>query len=333
MNGIRIGALSEALGIPMKTLRRLADNDEIPSARTSGGHRTFDLDGVRGALSGHFPEASIVPRSPADWHGHFELVGLHEDQVWSTIVGALKIKQRAESGRIAAYSFTEMLNNAIDHSSGNAVDIDAWVSDGAFAFRIEDDGRGVFNRLRSGLGLGRDIEAAGELTKGKRTTSRERHTGEGIFFTSKVVGVLRLSANGLRLTFDNARGDVALGISRVTRGTTVEASIPDRPARTLRDVFEEFTDDNQAFAKSRPVVTLFGAGITFVSRSEARRLMDAMDAFETIDIDFAGVEDVGQGFVDEALRVWPSLHPGIQVNPINMNEAVEFMVNRALRHT
>lgn len=76
---------------------------------------------------------------------------------------------------------------------------------------------------------------------------------------------------------------------------------------------------------------LFGSGVTFVSRSEARRLLEGMTAFDDIDIDFAGVEDVGQGFVDEILRVWPSQHPGVGVHPINMNEAVEFMVRRAER--
>jgi len=60
-------------------------------------------------------------------------------------------------------------------------------------------------------------------------------------------------------------------------------------------------------------------------------VMADMTDFDDIDIDFAGVDDVGQGFVDEILRVWPSEHPGIRVHPINMNDAVAFMVRRALR--
>ncbi|HEY5221671.1 MAG TPA: DUF4325 domain-containing protein [Microbacteriaceae bacterium] len=331
MNEIRIGELSDSLGLPIKTLRRMADSGQIPSSRTPGGHRVFDLDAVRGSLSGRIPEASILPISPPDWEADFALDGLHEDQVWTIAADTLQIDRRTEDGRVAAYGFTEMLNNAIDHSGGTSANIQVWSSQHELAFRIADDGVGVFARIRSGLGLDRDIESAGELTKGKRTTFKERHTGEGIFFTSKAVGVLRLSANGLRLTFDNARGDVALGISRVSTGTVVKVSIPRPAAHTLRAVFEQFTDGEQSFAKSRPAVKLFGAGISFVSRSEARRLLDGMDTFGDIDVDFAGVEDVGQGFVDEVLRVWPAQHPGTTLNPINMNEAVEFMVNRALR--
>ena len=47
--------------------------------------------------------------------------------------------------------------------------------------------------------------------------------------------------------------------------------------------------------------------------------------------DFTGVTDVGQGFVDELLRVWPTAHPGKTVIPVNVdNPAVDFMIKRGL---
>jgi hypothetical protein len=89
--------------------------------------------------------------------------------------------------------------------------------------------------------------------------------------------------------------------------------------------------DDAAFARTRPVLKLFEIGATFVSRSEAKRLLDGPAAdFDAVDVDFTGVTDVGPGFVDELLRVWPNAHPGKTVNPINMNQAVEFMVRRGL---
>jgi hypothetical protein len=81
----------------------------------------------------------------------------------------------------------------------------------------------------------------------------------------------------------------------------------------------------------RPVVQLVKFGTSLVARSEAKRLLNDLPAdVETVDVDFAGVSDVGQGFVDELLRVWPNAHPSKAVNPINMNPAVEFMVRRGL---
>ena len=88
---------------------------------------------------------------------------------------------------------------------------------------------------------------------------------------------------------------------------------------------------DHAFVRTRPAVKLSEIRTVFVSRSEARRLLDGLDTdFDTVEVDFTGVTDVGQGFVDELLRVWPSSHPGKTVTPTNMNEAVEFMIQRGL---
>lgn len=76
------------------------------------------------------------------------------------------------------------------------------------------------------------------------------------------------------------------------------------------------------------MVKLFGLGVRFVSRSEAKRLMRGLERFREVLVDFAGVEEVGQGFVDEALRVWPSQHPKTRVEPVGMVGPVEFMVRR-----
>ena len=81
---------------------------------------------------------------------------------------------------------------------------------------------------------------------------------------------------------------------------------------------------------SRHVVRLADTDSILMSRAEARRVLTGASGFAEVDVDFTGVEVVGQGFADEVFRVWPSLNPGVHVNPINMIEAVEFMVRRAL---
>jgi hypothetical protein len=178
--------------------------------------------------------------------------------------------------------------------------------------------------------LASDFEAVQELSKGKRTTDRKRHTGEGIFFTSKAVDIFRLTSSGVRWTVDNLRHDTALGVVPASGGTSVVCQIDPQTDRSLAGIFHEFSRDH-AFVKTRPVVKLFAIGTTFVSRSEARRLLDGLEAdFETVEVDFAGVTDVGQGFVDELLRVWPAAHPDKTVIPANMNPAVQFMIERGL---
>ncbi len=116
-------------------------------------------------------------------------------------------------------------------------------------------------------------------------------------------------------------------------GTSVQCQVDPHTDRVIADIFLEFTDDHE-FVRTRPVVKLFEIATPFVSRSEARRLLDGLAAdFETVEVDFNGVTDVGQGFIDELLRVWPDTYPGKTVVPLNMNAAVRFMVDRIRRRS
>jgi hypothetical protein len=77
------------------------------------------------------------------------------------------------------------------------------------------------------------------------------------------------------------------------------------------------------------VVKLFSYGVRFVSRSEAKRLLDGLERFAHVILDFAGVELVGQGFADEVFRVWAAAHPAVALAAENMSPPVAFMVARA----
>jgi hypothetical protein len=81
---------------------------------------------------------------------------------------------------------------------------------------------------------------------------------------------------------------------------------------------------------TRPTVKLFEFGSSFVSRSEAKRLLNGLQKFEEIELDFQGVQSVGQGFVDEVFRVWVAENPSHKIIPINMNSKVKFMVERGM---
>jgi excisionase family DNA binding protein len=332
---VRIAEVARELGLSPTRIRQLADAGVIPSSRTPGGHRLFELGAVRAAVARRsLPKDPLTATMDADpsWYSELTLLGLSEDVVWRRVAEDLGLDQTSPAGQLIGYAFTEMLNNAIDHSGSERVTISWWVDSGQWTFEVRDYGVGAFPKLRDGLGLASDFEAVQELSKGKRTTDRLHHTGEGIFFTSKAMDLFRLTSSGVRWTVDNLRGDVALGMVPATEGTSVVCQIDPQTNRTLSGLFSEFTEDH-AFVRTRPVVKLFEIGTAFVSRSEARRLLEGLDSdFDTVEVDFAGVTDVGQGFVDELLRVWPAAHPGKTVVPTNMNKAVEFMIQRGLSH-
>jgi anti-sigma regulatory factor (Ser/Thr protein kinase) len=328
---LRVTEVARELGVSAARLRQLADTGVIPSERSPGGHRVFDAGAVRSALAGlpATADAELRWTSP-DWQRDLHLDGLSEDTVWRELVAdLLQDRLSVEARSITNYAFTGMLNNAIDHSGATTASARVWIARFELRFEIRDHGRGALPHLQHELRLNDAFDALGELTKGKTTTDPERHTGEGIFFTSKAVDVFTLESAGLRWTVDNLRGDQAVGASGVEHGTRIRCELDPETTRSLADVFAAYTEDHE-FTRTRTTVRLFGYGVRFVSRSEAKRLMRGLERFTHVLVDFSGVEEVGQGFVDEVLRVWPGQHPGTRVEPVGMTGAVEFMVRRGL---
>lgn len=258
---------------------------------------------------------------------------LSEDRVWDDARAVFpRLGEFKGAGEVLQHAFTEMVNNAIDHSGSPTIDVavEVDVPSDVARFAVIDRGIGVFENVRAKLGLDSGLAALQEISKGKTTTQPERHSGEGIFFTSKMGRLFELAANGLVWTVDNAREDQAIFARATDAGTTVRFETSLAAPRALTDVYAPYTHDFE-FDTSRVVIKLFEHGVRFVSRSEAKRLVVGLDRFRHVILDFAGVEGVGQGFADEVFRVWAKGHPGTHLRAENMTVPVTFMVERARR--
>jgi hypothetical protein len=74
-------------------------------------------------------------------------------------------------------------------------------------------------------------------------------------------------------------------------------------------------------------------GEALISRSQAKKLTRQFGCFQTVTIDFAGIEDIGQAFADEIFRVFANAHPEIKMVPVNMTRSVKAMVKRVQHPT
>jgi anti-sigma regulatory factor (Ser/Thr protein kinase) len=225
------------------------------------------------------------------------------------------------------FAFTEMVNNAIDHSNGRELRVRWYLNEKMLAFEIEDDGIGAFESLRESRGLKDDFEAVGELSKGKQTTNPALHSGLGIFLTSRLVDRFVLSANRLTWTVDNDLDDSAVGwLDRPRHGTLVRCEIRYDTTMTLPAVMGALQDPvTQRLNKTSIRVNLFRQG-EFVSRTEAKLIGARLEGFEVIELDFTGITQIGQGFADELFRVWVNDHPSSHLVPVNANPAVQAVI-------
>ena len=233
--------------------------------------------------------------------------------------------------RIVNYAFTEMLNNAIEHSQSKETEILIMRDKVHIRFEIADSGVGIFHHIMAKRGLRNELEAIQDLLKGKQTTDPEHHTGEGIFFTSKVADAFTIKSSTKELTFNNLVDDVFVRDIKDRRGTKVIFIIALDSRRNLQDVFSEYSTNSYEFNKTRVAVRLYKMETLYISRSQARRIMTGLEKFKTVILDFAHIKSIGQGFADEVFRVWRLHNQGINVEAVNTNENIDFMITRALR--
>ena len=243
---------------------------------------------------------------------------------------AIYRKMNANVAAILDYAFTEMLNNAIEHSQSKVIDVVMTRTPSIVRFVVSDRGIGIFQNIMKKRRLHDHLEAVQDLLKGKQTTAPELHTGEGIFFTSKVADSLAIRSSEKKLVFDNRQDDVYVIDGRPVIGTRVAFSIATGSHRELSDIFRKFTDDSLEFNKTNVLVRLYREGVEYVSRSQARRIVAGLETFKTIELDFAGVNTIGQGFADEIFRVWKSQHSGIKIVAKNAEPNVLFMIRHVM---
>ncbi len=260
---------------------------------------------------------------------------LQEDRVWRNNVFPLIKHLPGNIIDICHYGFTEMLNNVIDHSESGSATCYIEYSASNVLIIINDPGIGIFDKIKNALGLEDARHALLELAKGKLTTDPKRHSGEGIFFTSRMFDdyVIR-SGNLFFSRFDNE--DWLLETENYQQGTIILMEISPRSKRKLQEIFDKFTSehDDYGFTKTHvPVQLARYEGDTLVSRSQAKRLLARFDQFKEVFLDFSDIENIGQAFADEIFRVFRNAHPDIKLMWTNANPDVENMIRRALSST
>lgn len=234
---------------------------------------------------------------------------------------------------IAHHGFTEMLNNANDHSEGSRVSILMRLREGQLVIVVLDDGIGIFEKIARALALPDRRLAILELSKGKFTTDPRNHSGEGIFFTSRMFDQFQIDANDLHYDHDvRERHDWLMEFDKPAGGTMVSMAIPTDSSRTSKEVFDAFSGgDDYGFHKTVVPVRLARIGNeNLLSRSQAKRLVARFEGFKTVILDFQGVEEIGQAFADEIFRVFPQLHPEVELIEVHAAPAVQQMIRRAV---
>lgn len=237
--------------------------------------------------------------------------------------------------QLVGYASMEIINNAIEHSNGKTMQVAVYVNAEKITITIVDDGVGIFTKIQADLGLPSPEQSILELCKGKFTSDPDRHSGEGIFFSSRMADSFIILSRGL-LFHGHENNDLIREAEPDldVEGTLVYITVKLDTTRTPKDVFDLYSDQDKVptFHKTViPVKIMNIDGGNIVSRSQAKRLMARVDRFRTVVLDFEGVDLIGQAFADEVFRVFRNTHDHVEIIHINANDTVASMIDHVTK--
>lgn len=261
----------------------------------------------------------------------YENNNLEEDILWSKDMAPLLKDLKGNVKEICQYGFTEIVNNVIDHSESDTLEIELTVDYLSLEIIVSDRGIGIFEKIKTDLGLEHPKQAILELAKGKFTSDPENHSGEGIFFTSRVFDRFFIFSHKLSFAgFGNDEG-VMLEEKDDCPGTTVCMEIKKNSPTLLKNIFDDYADPDKdpSFHKTIiPVELMQHEGESLLSRSQAKRLISRFDRFTEVILDFKGVTRIGQAFADQIFRVFTNKHPNVHLQIRNASVDVANMIKR-----
>ena len=262
----------------------------------------------------------------------YQLNGLTEDKVHRDIIVDFFHSAPKCAYDNLIYAFSEILNNAIEHSNGTEVEITLIRDESKLLFSIADNGVGIFSKIADALKLDEKRFAILELAKGKFTTDPDSHSGEGIFFSSKCGDLFIIKSDGIEFVTDPNIEMLYESLKpAIHTGTKVIFMVSTANKKTLRELFDQYTDVPESYGFSKTIIPIqlleYGdKAPVFISRSQARRLIARIERFKVVLLDFSGIDFIGQGFADEIFRVFKTRHPEVNLIPVDCSVDVQKMI-------
>jgi hypothetical protein len=257
-----------------------------------------------------------------------------ENQIWLRDIAPHLDGVKPNVRELLHHGFTEMMNNAIDHSGSQNANIRIIRNAVNAGFRIRDFGIGIWKKLKQQFPITDSRHAILELAKGKLTTDPQKHSGEGIFFTSRMSDFFTIQSEDLSYCCFQAGEDWLFDVKeeKPIEGTLVVMHVRLNSEKTTQEVFNKFTSTSDDFGFSKTQLSIQLAkyeGDHLVSRSQAKRILARLQQFKEVWLDFRGITEIGQAFADEIFRVFRNEHKEVALKWVNTTPQVEKMILRA----
>jgi len=254
---------------------------------------------------------------------------LSEDAVWEKDIKKHFSGVPENARQMWRHGFLAIFNNAMEHSAGEKIRVHISENRVSTSMSIVDDGIGILKNIKTKFKLVDEKDALLELAKGKRTTDTLRHSGQGIFFTSKAFDDFMIISNGIVFGSDAGKNNRPI-TEKQKYSTLVYMCLANNSNKKLKETFDEFSTEIPGDFDKTIIPMHLANSTDLVSRSQARRILSGLELFREVILDFRNVEYIGQAFADEIFRVFTNMNPGTTITAKNANAEIQNMINRAI---
>ena len=230
--------------------------------------------------------------------------------------------------QIWQYAVSEMTNNVIDHSGAKQLSVTIKTDHLKTEVYLDDNGIGIFNKIKEHFGFSEIDDAICELFKGKITTDAANHSGEGVFFTSRIMDKFWIVSSGK--VFSSSKFDNDEVVNQIDLpGTCVYMALSNSSHKSMSEIFNLYSNLDGGFTRtSIPLRLVFDSAP--VSRSQAKRITYRLDDFKEVELDFKDIDWMGQGFAHQLFVLYAKAHPDTKLIPVNMEKGVSEMYEHVI---
>ena len=232
---------------------------------------------------------------------------------------------------IFEFSISALINNILEHANASKLYYKIFVNHNEAHFILNDNGKGIFNHIKSELKLPNVCFAALELTKGYITTNPKLHSGEELNAVINLFDMVEIDSSGKSLTFENKNTDWELKHSLQKKGSRFHLKISASSKRTCAQIFRKIFGDEKS--RIRILVSLLDISKHKVinSRSQAKNLLRNVENYKKVEFDFKKIDLIGPAFADALVRGAKKCNQFADIKWVNTNNTVDLLMSRSLR--
>ncbi|MBH09270.1 MAG: hypothetical protein CMG74_02765 [Candidatus Marinimicrobia bacterium] len=231
---------------------------------------------------------------------------------------------------ICEYTLTALLHNVIDHACATHLSIKLFCSRDETHIVITDNGVGIFQNIRDGLGLEGEKISAIELAKGPKINETGHHAGDDLRAIIMLFDCITIDSSEISLRYERSLDQWSMQESKQAKGTKIHLEISTKSSITCNEIFNKLFTEEKSSVRI-PVNLARTNGELLSSRYQAHKLVHNIELSKEIEFDFSGIDIIGPAFAHELVWITKEKNNSIDIDWINAGDTVDLMMSRAIK--